>query len=156
VCANNKITHACIFRPLKHSCTCVNSYVFSDIHATVASSTLVTTSTASALGAAGAPPLPRIKSDSHMRSLQKHLGVESHDERGVHGGIPSTRPGMQESMVFLRKLFTHQHDGGNQMPTLFSPPDSPMRKSTLLAQVSCPGVVCGCLLSITAACLDVM
>jgi len=53
------------------------------------------------------------------------------EERGVHGGEYSIRPGVQESMIFLRKLFSHQQDGGNQIPSLLSPPDSPMRKFVL-------------------------
>jgi hypothetical protein len=52
------------------------------------------------------------------------------DEAGVHGGKYSIRPNMQqESMVFLRKLFTHQQEGGRGLASsLRSPPDSPMRK----------------------------
>jgi hypothetical protein len=48
----------------------------------------------------------------------------------VHGGAYSVRPNMQESMVFLRKLFTqqHQHEGKTPFPNLLSPPDDPMRK----------------------------
>jgi hypothetical protein len=51
------------------------------------------------------------------------------DERGVHGGEYSVRPNMQESMVFLRKLFTHQHQEGGKasFPNFLSPPDNPMR-----------------------------
>lgn len=49
------------------------------------------------------------------------------EERGVHGGEYSVRPGKQESMVFLRKLFTHQQTVGNAFAAQFSPPDGPMR-----------------------------
>lgn len=54
----------------------------------------------------------------------KHVEYES-----VHGGAYSVRPNMQESMVFLRKLFTQQHqpDGKTPFPNLLSPPDDPMR-----------------------------
>jgi hypothetical protein len=56
------------------------------------------------------------------------------DDRGVHGGEYGNRPGMNESMVFLRKLFTHQqHEGGitTTLPNLMSPLDGPMRKSII-------------------------
>lgn len=49
------------------------------------------------------------------------------NEPGVHGGEYPVRPNMQESMVFLRKLFSHQQEG-NPFPNLMSPPDSPMCK----------------------------
>jgi hypothetical protein len=57
------------------------------------------------------------------------------DERGVHGGEYSVRPNMQESMIFLRKLFTHQHQeaGKASFPNFLSPPDNPMR--TLLQTI---------------------
>ncbi|GKZ00061.1 hypothetical protein MPSEU_000959500 [Mayamaea pseudoterrestris] len=49
-------------------------------------------------------------------------------ERGVHGGEYSVRPNMQESMVFLKKLFTQQPKDDAAM---FSPPDSPMLPNSL-------------------------
>ncbi|GAX11681.1 hypothetical protein FisN_7Lh049 [Fistulifera solaris] len=45
------------------------------------------------------------------------------DERGVHNGEFSVRPNVQDSMVFLRKLFTHQREGGDAVKKLLSPPD---------------------------------
>ena len=50
------------------------------------------------------------------------------DHETVHGGEYSVRPNMQESMVFLRKLFSqqHQHEGKTQFQNLLSPPDDPM------------------------------
>ena len=44
------------------------------------------------------------------------------EERGVHNGEFSVRPNVQDSMVFLRKLFTHQRDG-DPVNKLLSPPD---------------------------------
>ncbi len=50
------------------------------------------------------------------------------DERGVHNGEFSVRPSVQDSMVFLRKLFTHQREGGDAVNKLLSPPDGRLRK----------------------------
>ena len=63
------------------------------------------------------------------RSLQEPRNVTREDERGVHGGEYSVRPNMQESMVFLRKLFSHQKPEGTNASysNLMSPPDSPLR-----------------------------
>jgi hypothetical protein len=59
--------------------------------------------------------------------MQGRPKVADGDEAGVHGGKYSIRP--NESMVFLRKLFTHQQEGGRGLASsLRSPPDSPMRK----------------------------
>jgi hypothetical protein len=77
-----------------------------------------------------AKPLHKVSSSPMLASvpLQGRLQRIDGDEAGVHGGEYSIRPNMQESMVFLRKLFTHQQDGGRGFPSLRSPPDSPMRK----------------------------
>jgi hypothetical protein len=74
--------------------------------------------------------LQRTSSSPMLESLpmQGRLKSVDGDEAGVHGGEYSIRPNMQESMVFLRKLFTHQQEGGRGLPSLRSPPDSPMRK----------------------------
>lgn len=48
------------------------------------------------------------------------------DERGVHGGAYGVRPNVHESMVFLRKMFSHQ--GGAGVSKLLSPPDGRLRK----------------------------
>jgi hypothetical protein len=71
----------------------------------------------------------RSTSDPVLKSGLSTGPIENDDEdRGVHGGDYGVRPNMQESMVFLRKLFTHQQDGGgSSFPNLFSPPDGPMR-----------------------------
>jgi hypothetical protein len=56
------------------------------------------------------------------------------EERGVHGGEYSVRPNMQESMIFLRKLFTHQQQeaGIVSFRNMLSPPDSPLSEFRLL------------------------
>lgn len=64
---------------------------------------------------------------SSLRTVgaSKVVGMaEDEKERGVHGGEYSTRPNMQESMVFLRKLFSHQQE--NTFANVLSPPDGPM------------------------------
>jgi len=68
------------------------------------------------------------------RSLQEPRNITREEERGVHGGEYSVRPNMQESMVFLRKLFSHQKQEGSNASysNLMSPPDSPLRKSILV------------------------
>jgi hypothetical protein len=49
------------------------------------------------------------------------------DDLGVHGGEYSVRPNMQESVTFLKKLFSHQQEGGNgAYPNMLSPPDNPL------------------------------
>jgi Zinc-ribbon, C4HC2 type len=64
-------------------------------------------------------------------SLYRYTG----DERGVRGGEYGVRPNVQESMVFLRKLFTHQQQegggGGGGYAGLISPPDGPLLPSSL-------------------------
>jgi hypothetical protein len=74
-------------------------------------------------------PIHRSTSSPALKAIVLPGTVKSvdGDEPGVHGGEYSVRPNMQESMVFLRKLFTHQQ-GGAEQRGLFSPPDSPMRK----------------------------
>lgn len=64
-------------------------------------------------------------------SYQKPRNITNEEERGVHGGEYSVRPNMQESMVFLRKLFSHQKQvrGNVSFSNLMSPPDSPLRTS---------------------------
>lgn len=54
-------------------------------------------------------------------------GVGS-DEDPVHAGAYSKRPNRNESMVFLKKLVSHQRGDAQPMQSLMSPPDSPMRK----------------------------
>lgn len=92
--------------------------------------------------------VPRAVSESMMNGMQnkamidRRMGVspESDLERGVHNGEYSVRPNMQESMVFLKKLFTQQHhEGGSAAPrsSMFSPPDSPMCKFRLVSISVC-------------------
>ena len=74
--------------------------------------------------------LPRPKSDPNLNKgtpqTSKTLNYRQ-DEPGVHGGEYSVRPNIDESMTFLRKLFTHQQAGA-AFPTLLSPPDNPQSK----------------------------
>jgi hypothetical protein len=70
---------------------------------------------------------------SNNGNIQVRRGDKRNDYESVHGGEYSVRPNMQESMVFLRKLFTHQQqqEGNTPFPNLLSPPDDPMRKCCL-------------------------
>lgn len=72
-------------------------------------------------------PISRTKSDTNLthRIMSKRSRV-SLDEPGVHGGEYSIRPNMEESMTFLKKLFSHHQDGGGT----FLPPDNPLSKYT--------------------------
>jgi hypothetical protein len=77
------------------------------------------------------PTMPRPKSDSNLfkPSQAKSKSVQvSLDEPGVHGGEYTVRPNMEESMTFLKKLFSHQQEGGRTLPHMMSPPDSPSCK----------------------------
>ena len=78
-----------------------------------------------------ASPTRRPKSDPLLAAMAPTKKVHIENEPGVHGGEYAVRPNMQESMVFLRKLFSHQQEGNQFPPTLLSPPDSPMSKSPL-------------------------
>lgn len=85
--------------------------------------------------------IPRPKSDPNMGKVksqgrQQRLGYHL-DEPGVHGGEYSVRPNMEESMTFLKKLFTHQQEGGAGFPNLMSPPDSPLCTLNVLELVAC-------------------
>jgi len=51
-------------------------------------------------------------------------------EEAVHGGEYSVRPSRQESLVFLKKLFSHQQDGPSYQ-NIVSPPDAPMLPKTI-------------------------
>lgn len=55
--------------------------------------------------------------------------MQIENEPGVHGGEYPVRPNMQESMVFLKKLFSHQQEG-SQFTSLLSPPDNPYYSDT--------------------------
>jgi hypothetical protein len=74
--------------------------------------------------------MPRPMSDPNMIKAKRPTNTKYtfEEERGVHGGEYAVRPNMEESMTFLRKLFTHQQEGGTSFPTLRSPPDSPLSK----------------------------
>lgn len=68
-----------------------------------------------------------IRSQTGDRRL-KAISSSGDEERGVHGGQTSVRPNVQESMTFLRKLFTHQQENVHPFPNSLSPPDGPFRK----------------------------
>jgi hypothetical protein len=66
-----------------------------------------------------------VKLSARKQEQKKKYSVVS-DEDPVHAGAYSVRPSKNESMVFLKKLVTHQQD--QQLQTLISPPDSPLCK----------------------------
>lgn len=66
-----------------------------------------------------------VKLPAKNQEQQKKYIVVS-DEDPVHAGAYSVRPSKHESMVFLKKLVTHQQD--QHLQTLISPPDSPLCK----------------------------
>lgn len=74
--------------------------------------------------------MPRPRSDPNIikANRPRNMKYNIEEERGVHGGEYAVRPNMEESMTFLRKLFTHQQEGGTSFPTLQSPPDGPLCK----------------------------
>jgi hypothetical protein len=60
----------------------------------------------------------------------ERVGIYSDEERGVHGGEYSKGPSMQESVVFRRKLFSHQQpaDGENtSIPAFLAPQQASLR-----------------------------
>lgn len=74
--------------------------------------------------------MPRTQSDPNLgfKMIAQRLRP-SMDEPGVHGGEYSVRPHMEDSMKFLKKLFTHQQqDASGAFPNMLSPPDNPLRK----------------------------
>jgi hypothetical protein len=74
--------------------------------------------------------MQRVRSDPILLKAApasfKKYGVGS-DEDPVHAGAYSKRPNTNESLLFLKKLVTHQR-GDEQIQTLMSPPDSPLCK----------------------------
>ena len=82
---------------------------------------------------------PRQQNKGLWNKSSKDCIYPAYDEQGVHGGEYSVRPNVQESMVFLRKLFTHQKDGAESVSKLISPPDAPHSKNTPL--YFCPACV---------------
>jgi hypothetical protein len=88
----------------------------------------------------------RTKSDPNLRKRALGEGTKRSklpmDDPGVHGGEYSVRPNMEESMTFLKKLFTHQQDGRAGFPRLLSPPDSPQRKFFVCNFVVGTALVC--------------
>lgn len=71
----------------------------------------------------------RSSSDPMLDAIAPGKKVHIENEPGVHGGEYAVKPNMQESMLFLRKLFSHQQEGGNTFPpSLLSPPDNPQSK----------------------------
>lgn len=75
-------------------------------------------------------PIFQVINNNNTPSSTSRNILQIENEPGVHGGVAPVRPNMQESMVFLRKLFSHQQEG-NPFPNLMSPPDSPMCKYSL-------------------------
>lgn len=79
-------------------------------------------------------PLQMLLKKPSKREAQHYRAVASKEddqERGVHGGEYSVRPDMQESMVFLKKIFSQHQKDESSIPsraTMLSPPDSPMCK----------------------------
>jgi hypothetical protein len=77
-------------------------------------------------------PFSRPRSDPNLSNSERKKKSRFDlplDEPGVHGGIYTVRPNLEESMTFLKKLFSHQQEAGTTFNTLLSPPDSPVRKS---------------------------
>ena len=68
--------------------------------------------------------MQRTKSDTNIAQRMSKKYRASLDEPGVHGGEYSIRPNMEESMTFLKKLFSHHQDSGGG----FLPPDNPLSK----------------------------
>ena len=69
-------------------------------------------------------PYPDVTPKKGKSSFSRAMSVPNFSEI-------SERPNVEESMTFLKKLFTHQQEDGVTFPTtLMSPPDSPIRKST--------------------------
>lgn len=69
----------------------------------------------------------RTRSDPNLNS-SRQVSSKFDLDQPVHGGEYSVRPNMEESMTFLRKLFSHHQEAGTTFPTLLSPPDSPVCK----------------------------
>ena len=74
----------------------------------------------------------RPRSESNLASLEAKKSPKRSIYPPIEPGVDSfdhgVRPNMEESMTFLKKLFTHQQEGGGGFPSLLSPPDSPLRK----------------------------
>lgn len=75
--------------------------------------------------------MQRVRSDPMLfapgaSQAKNKYGVGSDDDP-VHAGVHSKRPNRNESLVFLKKLVTHQR-GDTQLQSLMSPPDSPLCK----------------------------
>lgn len=115
------------------------------------------------LSTAALPSYRSLLPSSHdTRKKAQQPGMSVVDEKGVHGGEFSVRPNMQESMVFLRKLFTHQHQEGGKasIPNLMSPSDGdvaiqprgPRSKLALVRGSSCRFVTLSCAASPFCSC----
>lgn len=87
------------------------------------------------------PSFSRTRSDPNLNSTirsesnadaKRHSASEHDIDEPVHGGEYSVRPNMEESMTFLRKLFSHHQESGTTFPTLLSPPDNPVCKLIFL------------------------
>lgn len=86
------------------------------------------------------PPLVRTKSDGNLEKKFKRnydanatITARTNDsfrrmirDAGFQGGEGNVRPNMEESMKFLKKLFTQPQEGGpSGFSTGLSPPDRP-------------------------------
>ena len=79
------------------------------------------------------PNLFKVSGNDRARAVPVPL-----DEPVVHGGEYTVRPNREESMTFLKKLFTHQQEGAKTTLSPFmSPPDSPRCKCLLLVGTIC-------------------
>mmetsp|Transcript_35267 Transcript_35267/g.73415 ORF Transcript_35267/g.73415 Transcript_35267/m.73415 type:complete len:382 (-) Transcript_35267:533-1678(-) len=70
--------------------------------------------------------MPNVSSDPHLTVRTTHF----EDERSVHGGAYAVRPGMQEPVEFLRKLFTHQQGLDSSGFSGLLPPDKRLLPNT--------------------------
>ena len=61
----------------------------------------------------------------HTQLIHHQVNHNGATDEAVHGGEYSVRPSRQESVIFLKKLFSHQQDGPSYQ-NLVSPPDAPM------------------------------
>jgi len=77
--------------------------------------------------------MQRVRSDPMLlqptpgsQQIKNKYAVGSDDDP-VHAGAYSKRPNRNESLVFLKKLVSHQRERGDrQLQSLMSPPDSPL------------------------------
>ena len=71
------------------------------------------------------PTRSLVNTRMHPQLIHYHVTHNGATDEAVHGGEYSVRPSRQESVIFLKKLFSHQQDGPSYQ-NLVSPPDAPM------------------------------